>query len=42
MEYYVVVEKLVFGLLELGVQKGDFVGVIGENCLNWFYIDMVI
>lgn len=39
-EYYAATEKLASGLLELGVQKGDFIGVIGENCPNWLYIDM--
>ncbi|MBX2872136.1 MAG: long-chain fatty acid--CoA ligase [Saprospiraceae bacterium] len=39
-EYYAAAEKLASGLLELGVQKGDFVGVIGENCPTWLYIDM--
>ncbi len=28
------------GLLELGVTNGDFVGIIGENCPEWLYIDM--
>lgn len=39
-EYYTFAEQLASGLLELGVGKGDFVGVIGENCPNWLYIDM--
>jgi len=39
-EYYTYAEQLASGLLELGVSKGDFVGVIGENCPNWLYIDM--
>lgn len=39
-EYYAAAEKLASGLIELGVQQGDFVGVIGENCPNWLYIDM--
>ena len=28
------------GLLSLGIEKGDFVGVIGENCPEWLYIDI--
>lgn len=28
------------GLLRIGMQKGDFVGVIGENCPEWLYIDV--
>ncbi|MEQ8715133.1 MAG: long-chain fatty acid--CoA ligase [Cyclobacteriaceae bacterium] len=28
------------GLLSIGADKGDFVGVIGENCPEWLYIDL--
>lgn len=28
------------GLLSLGIEKGDFVGVIGDNCPEWLYIDI--
>jgi len=28
------------GLLSIGMEKGDFVGVIGENCPEWLYIDI--
>lgn len=28
------------GLLSIGAEKGDFVGVIGENCPEWLYIDL--
>lgn len=38
--YYSSAQQLASALLELGVGKGDFVGVIGENCPNWLYIDM--
>jgi long-chain acyl-CoA synthetase len=27
-------------LLHLGVKKGDFIGIIGDNCPEWLYIDM--
>jgi len=39
-EYYDNALALASGLLELGVGKGDFVGVLGENCPEWLYIDM--
>lgn len=39
-KYYDNAHALASGLLELGVSKGDFVGVIGENCPEWLYIDM--
>lgn len=38
--YYTAAEELASGLLKLGVGKGDFVGVIGENSPEWLYIDM--
>jgi len=40
LEYYKNAEALASGLLELGVGKGDFVGILGENCPEWLYIDM--
>ncbi len=39
-EYYESSLQLASGLLNLGVGKGDFVGVIGENCPEWLFIDM--
>ena len=39
-EYYDRSEILASGLAELGVRKGDFVSIIGENCPEWLYIDM--
>lgn len=39
-EYYNKAEQLASGLLNLGITKGDFVGVIGENSPEWLYIDM--
>ncbi|MEZ5044268.1 MAG: long-chain fatty acid--CoA ligase [Saprospiraceae bacterium] len=38
--YYQAAENLASGLYDLGIRKGDFVGVIGENCPEWIYIDM--
>ena len=39
-EYYENALCLASGLLELGLEKGDFVSIIGENCPEWLYIDM--
>ncbi len=39
-EYYEHSIQLASALIDLGVQKGDFVGVIGENCPEWLFIDM--
>ena len=33
---------LAHALMELGVQPNDFVGIIGENCPEWLYMDMGI
>lgn len=30
------------GLMKLGIQSGDFVGIIGENCPEWLFMDMGI
>ncbi len=30
------------GLMKLGIQTGDFVGIIGENCPEWLFMDMGI
>lgn len=39
-EYYSNSHKLASALLSLGVERGDFIGIIGENCPEWLYIDM--
>jgi len=39
-DYYRNAHELASGLLELGVGRGDFVGVLGENCPEWLYVDM--
>ncbi len=33
-------ESIAKGLLSLGLDKDDFVGIIGDNCPEWLYIDM--
>ena len=32
--------KLAHGLMDLGLQHGEYVGIIGENCPEWLYMDM--
>ena len=41
-EYYLNASYLTHALMNLGVQSGDFVGIIGENCPEWLYMDMGI
>jgi long-chain acyl-CoA synthetase len=41
-EYYLQSSYLAHGLMELGIKHGDFVGIIGENCPEWLYMDMGI
>ena len=38
--YYHKAQQLAAALIELGIDKGDFIGVISENCPEWLYIDM--
>ena len=33
---------LAHALINLGVEQGDFVGIIGENCPEWLFMDMGI
>ncbi|MBT8220005.1 MAG: AMP-binding protein [Bacteroidia bacterium] len=39
-DYYNRTLELASGMYDLGVRKGDFVGIIGENCPEWLYVDM--
>lgn len=41
-EYYHQSSFLAHSLINLGVESGDFVGIIGENCPEWLYMDMGI
>lgn len=41
-EYYRQAAALAHALMQLGVEAGDFVGIIGENCPEWLYMDMGI
>lgn len=38
-EYYRQASYVAHALLQLGVKLGDTVGIIGENCPEWLYID---
>ena len=42
MEYYRQAAFVTHGLMGLGIEPGDFVGIIGENCPEWLYMDMGI
>lgn len=39
-EYYRQAAYVTHALMDLGVKPGDFVGIIGENCPEWLYMDM--
>ena len=39
-EYYDRASAAGLGLYQLGVEKGDRIGILSENCLEWAYTDM--
>lgn len=39
-EYYDRSRALASGLYDMGIRKGDFVGIIGENGPEWVFVDM--
>ena len=41
-EYYRQAAYVAHALMGLGVEAGDFVAIIGENCPEWLYLDMGI
>ena len=41
-EYHLQSAYLAHALIQLGIEYGDFVGVIGENCPEWLFMDMGI
>lgn len=41
-EYYEHSAFVAHALINLGIESGDFVGIIGENCPEWLYMDMGI
>ncbi|MFC1669532.1 AMP-dependent synthetase/ligase [Spirochaetota bacterium] len=41
-EYYDNVKYISLALMSMGLQKGDKVAIIGDNCFEWVYIDMGI
>ncbi len=41
-EYYAHVQNFCLGLYHLGLQKGDRVSILGDNCPEWLYADLAI
>ncbi len=41
-EYYTHVQNFCLGLIHLGLQKGDRVSILGDNCPEWLYADLAI
>jgi long-chain acyl-CoA synthetase len=41
-EYYEHVKHFCLGLISLGLEKGDRVSVLSENCQQWLYADLAI
>ncbi len=41
-EYHLQSVYLAHALIDLGIAYGDFIGIIGENCPEWLYMDMGI
>lgn len=39
-QYHTTVKNLCLGLVELGLEPGDLVAVMGDNCIEWVYADM--
>ncbi|MDZ7831464.1 MAG: long-chain fatty acid--CoA ligase [Desulfobacterales bacterium] len=39
-QYYERARAAGLGLYQLGVEKGDRIGILSENCLEWVYTDM--
>jgi long-chain acyl-CoA synthetase len=41
-KYFQEVERFCLGLLELGLERGDRVAIMGDPCAEWFYSDLAI
>ncbi len=41
-EFYDTVKKLGTCLLDMGVKRGDHIGLISDNCKEWMYTDMAV
>jgi long-chain acyl-CoA synthetase len=41
-QYWKEVEEFCLGLLELGLEKGDRVAIMGDSCAEWLYADLAI
>ncbi|TDA67534.1 MAG: long-chain fatty acid--CoA ligase [Clostridia bacterium] len=41
-EYYLHVRYFCLGLVSLGLQKGDRVSILGDNCPEWLYADLAV
>jgi long-chain acyl-CoA synthetase len=42
LDYYIHTKHFCLGLLELGLEKGDKVSILGDNCPEWLYADLAI
>lgn len=41
-EYYLHVRYFCLGLVSLGLQRGDRVSILGDNCPEWLYADLAV
>jgi long-chain acyl-CoA synthetase len=42
LDYYRHVKHFCLGLMELGLQPGDKVSILGDNCPEWLYADLAV
>ncbi len=42
LDYYRHVSHFCLGLMELGLNRGDTVSILGDNCPEWLYADLAI
>lgn len=41
-QYYDHVKHVCLGLIKLGLQKGDKLAILGDNCREWLYADLAV